>query len=78
VQYNDTAMELDVVIVDGFDIFKAFHQVFAFKVADNVKGCRIYRTQYLILADTSGPVSWKDMQAAGNEELTAMYKLLGP
>lgn len=77
VQYNDTAMTLDVVIVDGFDVFQAFHQVFAFNVADDGKGCRIYRTQYLILAD-SGPVSWKDMQAAGNEELTAMYKLLGP
>ena len=75
VKYNETAMTLNVVIVDGFFVFQAFHEVFAF-VKHHGK-CRIYRTQYLILAE-DGPVTWSDMQAAGNEELTAMYKLLGP
>lgn len=72
VSYNDTLMELQVVVVDGFDVFQAFHEVFRF---ENVDGnCRIYRTQYLILTD-NGPITWKDVQAAGKDELTAMQKL---
>jgi hypothetical protein len=73
-QYNDAAMQLDVTIVDGFDVFKAFHEVFSFKEDDGGATCRVYRTQYLILAD-DGPVSWNDMEVEGKEELTALHKV---
>jgi hypothetical protein len=77
VQYNDTTMELDVVIVQGFHVFEAFHEVFAFEKRVGGSECWIHRTQYIILAD-KGPVTWNDMKVAGTEELTGMYKLLGP
>jgi hypothetical protein len=73
-QYDDAAMQLDVTIIDGFDVFKAFHEVFSFKEDDGGATCRVYRTQYLILAD-NGPVSWNDMEVEGKEELTALHKV---
>lgn len=75
VKYNDKDLILDVVIVQGFAVFEAFHEVFAFKQRHH-GGCRIHRNQYLILKD-GGPVSWDDMVKAGKAELDDLYSLLG-
>lgn len=78
VEYNETAMTLDVVIVQGFQVFQSFHEVFAFEDLPKHPGiCRIHRKQYIILTD-KGPVSWEDMEAQGKAELKAMYDLFGP
>jgi len=78
VSYNEAAMHLDVIVVAGFDVFKAFHEVFAFEESPKqAHGCRIHRKQYIILAD-EGPVTWEDWVAAGKDEMTALYNLLGP
>jgi hypothetical protein len=71
-------MTLEVVIVQGFQVFQSFREVFAFQDRSKHPGtCRIRRKQYIILAD-SGPVSWEDMEAQGNAELEAIYDLFRP